>query len=177
MNEEAAALIQKLGLEPHPQSGYYRETYRAPLDVESQAHQGRRKAFTSIYFLLAGEQYSAWHRVASDESWFFHLGSGIEILSLVPGGDGDGDATLSALQVQTLSATAGRFELTIPAGRWFASRPAGGGPDAFALVSCVVAPGFVFEDFELASRQQLLDEGCEQSPDWPLIESLLIKKA
>jgi len=168
MNQQAAALIAQLGLEPHPEGGFYRETYRAPLEVDSAAHQGRRSAFTSIYFLLAGDHYSAWHRVASDESWFFHVGSGVDVFSLVP----NGDASPSALQVQTLG-TAGQFELTIPAGRWFAARPLG--PDAYALVSCVVAPGFVFEDFELASPEQLIAQGCQQSKDWPLIESLLVK--
>lgn len=79
MNQQAAALIEQLCLEPHPEGGFYRETYRAPLDVDSNAHQGRRSAFTSIYFLLPGDQYSAWHRVASDESWFFHMGSGVKV--------------------------------------------------------------------------------------------------
>lgn len=168
MNQKVVALIEQLGLEPHPEGGYYRETYRAPLDVNSADHVGKRSAFTSIYFLLAGNQYSAWHRVASDESWFFHSGTGVEIFSWVPG---TGAAT-STLQVQTLSA-ADRFELTVPAGRWFAAKPVG--PDGFALVSCVVAPGFVFDDFELATRQQLVNEGCDKHNEWPLIESLLIQ--
>jgi hypothetical protein len=168
MNPQAAVLIEQLGLEPHPEGGYYRETYRAPLDVNSVAHKGRRSAYTSIYFLLAGDQYSAWHRVASDESWFFHMGSGVDILTLIP----SSDSAPIALQVQTLGAL-DRFELAIPAGRWFAAKPLG--TDGFALVSCVVAPGFVFEDFELATRQHLLDEGWDKHNEWPLIESLMIK--
>lgn len=168
MNQQAASLIEQLRLEPHPEGGFFRETYRAPLDVDSKAHQGRRSAFTIIYFLLAGDHYSAWHRVASDESWFFHMGSGVEVFSMVPSA-GTGS---SVLQAQTLGAT-GLFELTIPAGRWFAAKPLG--PDGFALVSCVVAPGFEFEDFELATHQNLIDEGCDENNEWPLIESLLIK--
>ena len=168
MNQQAAALIAQLGLEPHPEGGFYRETYRAPLEVDSAAHQGRRSAFTSIYFLLAGDHYSAWHRVASDESWFFHTGSGVDVFSLVP----NGDPELSVLQVQTLGVS-GLFELTVPAGRWFAAKTLD--PDGFALVSCVVAPGFVFEDFELATRQQLVDEGYCKDSAWALIESLLNK--
>jgi uncharacterized protein len=168
MNQQAASLIEQLRLEPHPEGGFYRETYRAPLDVDSKAHQGRRSAFTIIYFLLAGDHYSAWHRVASDESWFFHMGSGVEVFSMVPSA-GTGS---SVLQAQTLGAT-GLFELTIPAGRWFAAKPLG--PDGFALVSCVVAPGFEFEDFELATHQNLIDEGCDKNNEWSLIESLLIK--
>mgnify|MGYP002628758944 CR=1 FL=1 len=168
MNQQAAALIEQLRLEPHPEGGFYREMYRAPLDVDSNAHQGRRSAFTSIYFLLPGEHYSAWHRVASDESWFFHKGSGVKVFSLVP----SANAAQSVLQTQTLG-SAGQFELTVPAGRWFAAKPLD--PDGFALVSCVVAPGFEFEDFELATRQNLIDEGYEKNNAWPLIESLLIK--
>ena len=168
MNQQAAALIKQLRLEPHPEGGFFRETYRAPLNVDSKAHNGQRSAFTTIYFLLAGEHYSAWHRVASDESWFFHLGSGVEVFSMVP----SANAGSSVLQVQTLG-VAGLFELTIPAGQWFAAKPLG--PDGFALVSCVVAPGFEFEDFELATHQNLIDEGCDKKNEWPLIESLLIK--
>jgi len=170
MNQQATDLIQQLDLVPHPEGGYYRETYRAALEVDSTAHHGRRSAFTSIYFLLAGDQHSAWHRVASDESWFFHAGSDIEIYSLVPGTE----LSPSALQVQVLGASSVCFELTVPAGRWFAAKPVDS--NAYTLVSCVVAPGFVFEDFELATRQNLLDEGFDQIGDWPLIESLLLKQ-
>lgn len=79
MNQQVVALIEQLGLEPHPEGGYYRETYRASLNIDSAAHNGQRSAYTSIYFLLAGDQYSAWHRVASDESWFYHMGDGVEV--------------------------------------------------------------------------------------------------
>ena len=106
--------------------------------------------------------------MASDESWFFHKGSGVKVFSLVP----SANAAHSVLQTQTLG-SAGQFELTVPAGRWFAAKPLD--PDGFALVSCVVAPGFEFEDFELATRQNLIDEGYEKNNAWPLIESLLIK--
>lgn len=168
MNQQVGTLIKQLGLEPHPEGGYYRETYRAPLVIDSADHVGKRSAFTSIYYLLAGDQYSAWHRVASDESWFLHMGSGVEIFTLIP----THEAATMALQTQTLGVM-GQFGLTIPAGRWFAAKPLG--PDGFALVSCVVAPGFVFEDFELATRQQLVKVGCDKHNEWPLIESLMVK--
>ena len=76
------------------------------------------------------------------------------------------------LQAQTLGPQV-QFGLTIPAGRWFAAKPLSS--DGFALVSCVVAPGFLFEDFELATRHQLVGEGCDKLKQWPLIESLLIQ--
>jgi len=170
MNPEALLLIEKLGLKPHPEGGFYRETYRAPLSVNSAAHQGTRPAFTAIYFMLPGQHYSAWHRVASDESWFFHVGSDLEIFSLTP----RSDDSAGFVQVQTIGPSTGHFELTVPAGRWFAARPVE--RDSHSLVSCVVAPGFTFEDFELADRQMLVDDGYQQTADWPLIESLLVKR-
>jgi len=169
MNQKAETLIKQLGLEPHPEGGFYRETYRAPLTVTSAVHEGVRSAFTCIYFMLPGEHYSAWHRVASDESWFFHVGSDLEIFSLMPRSD---DCS-GCVQVQTIGPSVGSFELTIPAGRWFAARPIE--RDSYSLVSCVVAPGFTFEDFELADHQMLIDEGYQQTADWPLIESLLVR--
>ena len=167
MNPHAKALIHQLDLQPHPEGGYYRETYRAPLAVESLHHAGARCAMTSIYFLLDGSQHSAWHRVASDELWFFHLGADLHIYSLLP----DPDKSSSAIHVRTLSVSDQCFEAAIPAGTWFAAKPAD--KDAFSLVSCVVSPGFEFEDFELASKDKLINEGYDRHSDWRLIESLL----
>lgn len=169
MNPQAAWLVQRLGLTPHPEGGYYRETYRSSLPVQSPAHATSRAAFTSIHFLLADGQYSAWHRVTSDEGWFFHLGCDLEIYSLCPS-LGPGPCVLT---VDTLGASRGQFEVTIPAGRWFAAKPVQ--PEGFALVSCVVGPGFEFEDFQLASRQDLLATGLQDHADWALIESLMVR--
>jgi predicted cupin superfamily sugar epimerase len=171
MNPHTESLIKKLALLPHPEGGYYRETYRAPLQVQSPEHDGPRSAFTSILFLLGGGQYSAWHRVASDESWFFHEGSDVEIYSLLPLGSGDA----AVVRRQTLGLVSGCFELTIPAGTWFAARPVQ--PDTHALVSCVVAPGFEFEDFELASKDQLIEAGYDATEHWSMIESLLVARS
>ncbi|UOD50056.1 cupin domain-containing protein [Orrella daihaiensis] len=170
MNPSTQSLIQKLALAPHPEGGYYRETYRAPLQVHSSIHGGLRSAFTSIHFMLAAGQYSAWHRVASDESWFFHEGSDVEVHSLLPvAGNRD-----RVVHTQTLGVASGCFELTIPAGTWFAARLAQN--DSHSLVSCVVAPGFEFEDFELASKDQLIEAGYRDTVQWPMIESLLVSK-
>ena len=98
MNLHAKSLIHKLDLKPHPEGGFYRETYRAPLQVQSPHHTDVRSAFTSIYFLLDGAQHSAWHRVAADESWFFHLGTDLHIYSLSP----DPDGVSSVVEVRTL---------------------------------------------------------------------------
>lgn len=167
MNPQAKALIHKLDLKPHPEGGFYRETYRAPLQVQSPHHSDARSAFTSIYFLLDGTQHSAWHRVASDESWFFHLGTDLHIYSLSP----DPDNAPSVIEVRTLGVSNQCFETTIAAGTWFAARPAN--KDGFSLVSCVVGPGFEFGDFELASREKLMATGYEKHPDWKMIEPFL----
>ena len=168
LNPDVQALIERLDLVPHPEGGFYRETYRSPLQVQSACHGGSRSAFTSIHFLLAQGQYSAWHRVASDESWFFHQGCDIEVHSLLP----VEDLTASVVHTQRIGPKSGCFELTVPAGTWFAARPTE--LDSHVLVSCVVAPGFVFDDFELANRQQLIEAGYHQTVQWPMIESLLI---
>ena len=171
MNPNTESLIQKLSLQPHPEGGYYRETYRAPLQVQSAKHASMRSAFTSIYFLLGGGQYSAWHRVASDESWFFHEGSDVEVYSLLPPGSGED----GVVRTQTLGQVSGCYELTIAAGTWFAARPVQ--RDSHSLVSCVVAPGFEFEDFELASKEQLIEAGYQATEQWPMIESLLVARS
>jgi predicted cupin superfamily sugar epimerase len=165
IHPEAKRLIRELALVPHPEGGYFRETYRSPLEVLSEKHSGARSAYTTIYFLLAGHQYSAWHQVASDESWFFHVGSDIEIYSLLP--------QSGELVVQTIGAVCGRFECTIAAGHWFAAKPKD--PNAYSLVSCAVAPGFVFEDFVLATREDLQALISPTHSLWPLASSLLVK--
>lgn len=105
-----------------------------------------RSALTSIYYLLLGDDFSAWHRIASDETWFFHSGCDLAIYSFAQNGQ---------LQRQVLGTISGVFQLTIPAHTWFAAQPEVYTSGCF--VSCVVAPGFEFQDFELASRQYLVD--------------------
>src|SRR5215468_7062329 len=80
MHSEAFAIVQALGLEPHPESGFHRETYRASLQLESPGHAGARSASTAIYFLLPAGTFSAFHRVrGSDELWHFYAGDPLEL--------------------------------------------------------------------------------------------------
>jgi predicted cupin superfamily sugar epimerase len=167
---QAQHWIEHLALLPHPEGGFYRETYRASRKVQSPHHQGGRTAMTSIYYLLADQQYSAWHRVASDESWFFHAGVDLNIHCLLPAAAGQHGAD-SQIKTVRIGPSAGQFGTTIPADTWFAAQPAE--PSAYTLVSCVVAPGFEFADFELATQMQLCVEGLDQHPQWPWIQSLL----
>lgn len=132
---DAAAVIAALGLAPHPEGGWYRETFR------SAAAPGGRSPVTAIHFLLTEGQASRWHRVDADEIWCWHAGSPLS-LGLAA------DAAVAA-QWQTLGADVLAGEATqvvVPAGQWQAARAGAG----WALVSCIVAPGFDFAGFSLA---------------------------
>lgn len=153
--------MDTLKLEPHPEGGYYRETYRAGLVCSDlpEAFAGPRHASTAIYFLLEGEDFSAFHRIASDEMWHFYAGAPLAVEVIHPAG-----------QRQTLllgdDPEEGHvFQAVVPAGCWFASHLAYPNPashaaeaGAFALVACTVAPGFDFADFEMAQRSELIGQ-------------------
>ena len=135
-----------LDLAPHPEGGWYRETWRAGPSWQPPGYPGPRAAATGIYFLLGPGEESAWHRVRSDEAWLWHSGGP---LLLLDGGDGEGPAARP--RTVTLGPDLTRGEIpqhVVPGGHWQAARPAAGRE---ALVSCVVAPGFDFADFTLRS--------------------------
>ena len=149
----AQALIQQLRLQPHPEGGYYCETYRAALEITTESGS-RRNASTAIYYLLENDNCSHFHRIQSDELWFFHQGQPLEVLLLQNG----------QLTVLTLGHNVARGEVlqaVVPAHTWFGARLQGGA--GFALVSCTVAPGFDFADFELADRARLTEEFSEHA--------------
>jgi hypothetical protein len=136
-----------LDLAPHPEGGWYRETWRSPLESVPAGYPGPRAAATVIYFLLLPGEESRWHRVRSDEVWLWHSGGP---LTLLDGGDGERPAASAAgADVVTIGPdlAAGQVpQHVVPGGHWQAARPAG---DLEVLVSCVVAPGFDFADFTL----------------------------
>jgi predicted cupin superfamily sugar epimerase len=144
--------IDQLGLSPHPEGGYYRATYKSDLTIARSAlpaaFQGDRSASTAIYFLLKGEDFSAFHRIASDEVWHFYAGSALVVYVIDPEGNN--------LELNLgKDADAGEaFQAVVKAGCWFASRLKNA--TSFALVGCTVAPGFDFADFELATRSELV---------------------
>ncbi|MBF9222028.1 cupin domain-containing protein [Hymenobacter ruricola] len=144
----AQDLIQQLHLQPHPEGGFYRETYRAGLQTTAESG-ARRNASTAIYYLLENDNRSHFHRIQSDELWFFHQGQPLELLLLQDGG----------LTTITLGQDVAQGELpqaVVPAHTWFGARVKAG--TGFSLVSCTVAPGFDFADFELADRARLTAE-------------------
>ena len=137
-----------LDLAPHPEGGWYRETWRAVPESVPDGYPGSRAAATGIYFLLTPGEESAWHRVRSDELWLWHSGGP---LTLLDGGDGAAPVTPAAVTLGPDLAAGQRPQHVIPAGHWQAARPAA---SAEVLVSCVVAPGFDFADFTLLSPRQ-----------------------
>jgi predicted cupin superfamily sugar epimerase/uncharacterized protein (DUF952 family) len=131
-----------LGLVPHPEGGWYRETWAAGPAYQPDGYPGRRPAATAIYFLLTPGEESAWHTVRSDEVWLWHSGGP---LTLLLGGTGPTPATDPATVTLGPDLAAGQSpQHIIRGGLWQAARPAG---DHEVLVSCVVAPGFDFADF------------------------------
>jgi predicted cupin superfamily sugar epimerase len=141
MHDRARRLIEELRLEPHPEGGHYRETFRSTHLVRPADFRPARCALTAIYFLLARGQISRWHSVRSDEAWNF-LEGGPLALSLF-------DIQTGQLTKHTLGPYGPGAEpvITVPAGLWQAAEPL----DDFCLVSCMVAPGFEFDDFTLAA--------------------------
>ncbi len=136
-----------LDLAPHPEGGWYRETWRAAPESVPVGYRGQRAAATGIYFLLAPGEESAWHRVRSDEAWLWHGGGP---LTMLDGGDGDTPSDRPRVITVGPDLAAGQVpQHVIPGGHWQSARPAAG---AETLVSCVVAPGFDFADFTLLER-------------------------
>ena len=133
--DEAHALIAALGLAPHPEGGWYRETWRA------EAPPGERAGATAIYFLLEAGQRSHWHRVDATELWLFHAGSAL-LLETAPS---DAGPVTPARLGPDLGA-GDMPQVRIPPGHWQAATADRG----WALVSCIVAPAFEFAGFELA---------------------------
>jgi len=153
------ALVDSLGLQPHPEGGYYRETFRSGLQVPFGGEP--RAAATSIYYLLAEGAYSAWHRIDADETWYFHAGTtAIALHVLSP------DGGLSTHRLGDPLTHAGAvFQVSIEAGRWFAAELQD--TRGYVLAGCSVSPGFEFRGFELA-RPEDIQPAAELHGDWLL---------
>jgi predicted cupin superfamily sugar epimerase len=153
MLPSAKRWIDTLGLVPHPEGGYYRETYRSSLSIARQAlpsqFTGPRLVSTAIYFLLEGENFSAFHRLRSDELWHFYAGGPL-IVHVI-----DEQGRHSEIVVGSNPDAGESLQAVVKAGAWFASRVRD--PESFALVGCTVAPGFEFEDFEMGKRSELIE--------------------
>lgn len=148
----AEELVNHLQLEKHPEGGYYRETYRSEETISHpclpEGFQGHRPFSTAIYYLLHQGDFSAFHRIRSDECWHFYAGGVLLIHVIEPGG------AYRCIRLGAALAAEETFQYVVPARAWFAAIPA---PEtSFSLVGCTVAPGFDFLDFEMADRTALL---------------------
>lgn len=133
-NEDAQRLIKTLNLAPHPEGGWYRETWRAP------ALSGARPASTAILFLLPAGERSHWHKVDADEIWIHQAGAALQLEVVAS------DGSIDAMRLGGDILTGDQLQAVVPMGRPQAARPLG----AWSLVACVVSPGFEFTGFELA---------------------------
>jgi predicted cupin superfamily sugar epimerase len=146
----AERVIEELGLVAHPEGGWFRETFRATSSALDTVRGGERAASTAIYFLLRSGEFSAFHRVCSDELWHHYLGDPLELTVIEPQG---------ALLSLKLGAALGRGErpqAVVPRDHFQAARLSAGRA-GFALCGCTVAPGFEFADFEMPPRAELLE--------------------
>ena len=143
--------IEHLNLLPHPEGGFYKETYRSTEvlnhDQLPPRYKGARNFSTAIYFLLRSQDRSVFHRIQSDELWHFYAGTTLLIYVL----------TSDGLKIHRLGADPAQgdaLQVLVPAGCWFGATVEK--PDSYALCGCTVAPGFDFADFEMANRDELL---------------------
>ncbi len=144
--------IDHLRLQPHPEGGFYRETYRSAECISLQAlperFSGERRFSTAIFYLLQQGDYSLFHRIKSDECWHFYAGETLLVHVIQKNGN------YTCIKLGDNAAAGETFQFVVPATAWFAAEPA---PlSSFSLTGCTVAPGFNFADFEIADGKQLL---------------------
>jgi uncharacterized protein len=143
--------IQKYNLQPHPEGGWYKQTYKSNEEINADAlpeRFGANRAFsTAICFLLEKGNFSAFHRIKSDECWHFYAGDPLVIYII------EQDGELKIISLGNDLEKGHSFQFVVPANCWFASRPAAG--SEYCFVGCTVSPGFEFEDLELADQTEL----------------------
>lgn len=145
---DSREIRERLRLEPHPEGGYFREVYRSEMPVVHPGSGESRAAMTAIYFLLDGGDFSAWHRVRSDEAWTWLAGGPLQLHQIDPAGEYH-DVVLGS------AVAAHKQQCVVPANHWQAARPAG---EEWVLTTCLVAPGFDFADFTMPDGEELSAE-------------------
>ncbi|MBT8263299.1 MAG: cupin domain-containing protein [Bacteroidia bacterium] len=145
-------IIANLQLQPHPEGGYYRETYRSegtiPVSVLGEPYSGDRNIATGIYFLITSGDFSAFHKIHQDEMWHYYKGAAMNLHLIAP----DGKYTLKKIGNDLTTGEVPQH--TVPGGYWFASEVSE--ENSFSLMGCTVAPGFDFKDFEMPSGSKLI---------------------
>lgn len=145
--------IDRLKLIPHPEGGFYRETYRSRETIPAASlpsQFGNQRSFsTAIYFLLRSQDRSFFHRIKSDELWHFHAGACLSIYVL-------GEKGLTIHKLGSDPDNEESLQVVIPANHWFGAKLSES--DRYTLSGCTVAPGFDFHDFEMATRESLIKQ-------------------
>ncbi|WP_299245516.1 cupin domain-containing protein [uncultured Aquimarina sp.] len=159
MDKKVEEIVTRLSMKPHPEGGFYKETYRSddiiPKEVFNGKFSGDRNCCTGIFFLLTSENFSAFHRIKQDEMWHFYGGNSLYVHVITP----EGVYTRHAVGMKLDQGETP--QLVVPAGCWFASSVKD--IEGYSFVGCTVSPGFDFADFELASRDILVNQYPDHS--------------
>jgi len=154
MNKTAEILINKLNLSKHPEGGWFREVYRSEEIIKKndlpERFNGDRCFSTSIYYLLEGKTFSAFHKIKSDETWHFYFGSSLTLIII------DESSKLNEIQIGNDFENNEYFQYTVLQNCWFAAVL--NDQNSFALVGCTVSPGFDFNDYELGEKDILIKQ-------------------
>ncbi len=146
--------VKTLELQKHPEGGYFKEVYRASELIKKEhlpdRYSGDRNYSTSIYFLITSENYSAFHKIKSDETWHFYYGSPLTLHVL------DKEGKYSRIKIGNNPGNGEVFQYTVSRGDWFAASV--DEKDSYALLGCTVAPGFLFDDFELGKKETMIKQ-------------------
>jgi predicted cupin superfamily sugar epimerase len=152
MMNKAEYWVQQLSLKPHPEGGFYKEIYRSSISIDKKSlplgYKDNRRLATSIYYLLRSGEISHFHRLRSDELWYYHFGSSVRIIII----DQEGHKLTKILGPKIEKAE--HMQVVIPAGTIFGAEIID--TDSFGLFGCLVAPGFEFDDFEMYSKDDLI---------------------
>jgi predicted cupin superfamily sugar epimerase len=147
MQKDADYWIRALALVPHPEGGHFRETWRSRERIDRGQSDRSRDLGSAIYFLLAGDDFSAFHRLTSDEIWHFYAGNPLTITMITPA------ASISRARLGPDPERSESLQIVVPAGVWFAA--SGDGTAGYSLVGCTNSPGFEYADWEVADRASL----------------------
>lgn len=153
---ESGYWIKKLQLKKHPEGGYYKEVYR--YNEKIKIKNKNRSLYTSIYYLLEGNDFSSFHKIKSDEIWNFFTGSSITLYLI--------NDEIKEIQKAILGPNfdhKNHFQILIPANTWFAAKV--NDKNSYSLMGCIVSPGFEFDDFELGDRKKL-EENYPELKTW-----------
>lgn len=159
---DAEQWIEFLQMEEHPEGGYYKSSFTSEDRMDFQSHNGERPLYTSIYFLLRSQDLSHFHRLKSDELWYYHAGSALTVHII------NEDGAYRQERLGIAIADGEKPQVLVPKGSIFGSTV--DREDSFSLVGCMVAPGFDYNDFELFTQKQL-------KADYPQHEEIIERLA